>query len=68
MTYLRYLCFFFVHSGVQHLLCCVFVLFCLSLSCGHYVASFFLDCPFLIDPSALSNVYLRISLIKNYEL
>ena len=26
MSYLRYLCFF-AHSGVQHILCCVYVLF-----------------------------------------
>ena len=26
MSYSRYLCLF-VHSGVQHILCCVFVLF-----------------------------------------
>jgi hypothetical protein len=26
MSYLRYLCLF-AHSGVQHILCCVFVLF-----------------------------------------
>ena len=66
MTYLRYLWFFL--CIVVSNTCCVVFLFCLSLSCGHYVAIFFLDCPFLIDPSALSNVYLRISLIKNYEL
>jgi hypothetical protein len=47
MSYLRYLCLF-VHSGVQHLLCCVlFVLLRLA-----YVASFsglsICDCPFVI--------------------
>ena len=36
MSYLRYLCLF-VHSGVQHILCCVFVLF-------FFVLSIF-DCP-----------------------
>ena len=66
MTYLRYLWFFL--CIVVSNTCCVVFLLCLSLPCGHYVASFFLDCPFLIDPSALFNVYLRISLIKNYEL
>ena len=30
MSYLRYLCLF-VHSGVQHILCCVFVLFVFGL-------------------------------------
>ena len=30
MCYLRYLCLF-VHSGVQHMLCCVFVLFVFGL-------------------------------------
>jgi len=44
MSYLRYL-YLFAYSGVQHMLCCVFVL------------SFFvlllvsLDCPFFIAPS-----------------
>ena len=27
MSYLRYLCLPFVHSGVQHIVCCVFVVF-----------------------------------------
>jgi hypothetical protein len=31
MFYLRYL-YLFVHSGVQHILCCVFVLFVFVLS------------------------------------
>jgi hypothetical protein len=35
--FLRYLCLF-VHSGVQHILCCVFSF--LSSSCVLYVASF----------------------------
>ena len=38
MSYLRYL-YLFVYSGVQHMLCCVFVLFW-SSSCVPYVASF----------------------------
>ena len=46
MSYLRYLCLF-VHSDVQCILCCVFVLF-------SFVS---LDCPFLITPSVLSNIY-----------
>jgi hypothetical protein len=36
MSYLRYLCLF-VCSGVQHILCCVFV--CFSSSCVPYVDS-----------------------------
>jgi hypothetical protein len=47
MSYLHYLCLF-AYSGVQLLLCCVFVLF--SLSCVPYVSSFsglsFFDCFF----------------------
>ena len=47
MSYLCYLCLF-VHSGVQHILRCVFVLF--SSSCVPHVASFsgssIFDCPF----------------------
>ena len=37
MSYLRYFCLF-THSGVQQILCCVFV--CFSSSCVPYVASF----------------------------
>jgi hypothetical protein len=44
----RVMCVFFAYSGVQHILCCVFVLF--SWSCVPYVASFsvlfFVVCPF----------------------
>ena len=54
MSYLRYLCLF-VYSGVQHILCCVFM-FCLSSSCVPNVAVS-QDCPFLIAPSVFSNVY-----------
>ena len=48
VSYLRYLCLF-AYSGVQHILCCVFlrlvytmlpVSLCFSSSCVHYVASF----------------------------
>jgi hypothetical protein len=52
MCYLRYLCLF-VHSGVQHILCCVFALV-LFVLCLLHVA---LDCPFLIAPSVFPNVY-----------
>jgi len=48
MFYLRYLCLF-VYSGVQHILCFVFLMF-FSSSCVLYVASFselsILHCPF----------------------
>ena len=43
MSYLRYLCLF-AYNGVQHILCCVFVL--LSL-----MSPISLDCSFLIAPS-----------------
>ena len=49
VSYLHYLCLF-VYNGVQHMLCCVFVLvvfvFCLL--------PVSLDCPFLITPSIFS--------------
>jgi hypothetical protein len=41
MSYLRYLCLF-SHSGVQHILCCVFVFVCLV----YHVLPVSLDCPF----------------------
>ena len=53
MSYLRYLCLF-AHSGVQHILCCVFV--CFSSSCVPYIASFSGLCSF-VAPSVLSNFY-----------
>jgi hypothetical protein len=37
-AYLHYLCLM-TYSGVQHILCCIF-LFCVSSSCVPYVASF----------------------------
>jgi hypothetical protein len=45
MSYLRYFCLF-AHSGVQHILCCVLVLF-------FFVSLLLvsLDCPFVIAPS-----------------
>ena len=50
MSYLPYL-YLFAYSGVQHILCCVFVsLFFILLQVS-------LDCPFLIAPSVFSNVY-----------
>ena len=43
MSYLRYVCLF-AHSGVQHILCYVFL--CLA----YPMSSVSLDCPFLISP------------------
>jgi hypothetical protein len=48
MSYLHYLCLF-SYSGIQHTLCCVFVLFVLCLVYPMLPVS--LDCPFLIAPS-----------------
>ena len=50
MSYLRYLCMI-AHSGVHHILCCVFVLFFFV-----YVASFS-GLSILIAPSVFSNVF-----------
>jgi len=50
MSYLRYLCLF-AHSGIKHILCCVFVFHRLVLPVS-------LDCPFMIARSVLSNAYL----------
>jgi len=51
MSYLHYLCLF-RYSGVQHILCCVFVVvFFVLLPVS-------LDCPCLIVPSVFSNVYI----------
>jgi len=52
MSYLRYLCLL-AHSGVQHILRCVFVLFFFVL------LSEYLNCPFLIVPSVFLNFYLK---------
>jgi hypothetical protein len=54
MSYLRYL-YLFACSGVQQILCYVFVLFCLRLV--DPMLSVSLDCPILIAPSVFSNVY-----------
>ena len=53
ISYLRYMCVF-VNRCVQHILCCVFVLYCLLLVCSMYS---FLVCPLLNTPSVFSNVY-----------
>ena len=55
MSYLRYLCLF-AHSGVQHILCCVFVLFSLVLFSLVYVASFS-GFSLFDPPSVFSKVY-----------
>jgi len=52
MSYLSYLCLL-AHSGVQHIMCCDFVL--LSSSCAPFIASFF---GLSIASSVFSNVYL----------
>ena len=54
MSYLHSLCLF-VHSGAQHILCCVFALFFFVL-CTLLPVS--LDCPFLMAPLVFSNVYI----------
>ena len=53
MSYLRYL-YLFVYSGVQHMLCCVFVLFGLRLVYPMLPVS--LDCPLVIAPSVFSGL------------
>ena len=56
MSYLRYLCLFANH-GVQHILCCDFVLLVFALCLVYPMLPVSLDCSFLISPSVLSNVY-----------
>ena len=51
MSYLRYLCLF-AHSGVQHILWCVFVFLVYPM------LPVYLDCPFTIVPLVFSNLYL----------
>ena len=55
MSYLRYLCLF-EHSGVQHILSCVFGFVFLRLVYPMLPVS--LDCQFLLFPSVFSIVYL----------
>jgi hypothetical protein len=54
MPYLRYLCLP-VHGGVQHILCCVFVLFVYVLRLVCPVLPMSPECPCLIAPSIFSN-------------
>jgi hypothetical protein len=50
---ISYLCLFtYIYSGVQHILCCVFVMFVFVLPVS-------LDCPFLFASSVFSNIYLH---------
>jgi len=52
------------YKGVQHILCCVFVLFVFVLCLMLPVS---LDCPFLIAPSVISNIYLTVSASKSFR-
>jgi hypothetical protein len=54
VSYVRRLCLF-EYSGVQHILCCVLVLFCFLFLRLMLPAS--LDFPYLIATSVFSNVY-----------
>ena len=57
MSYLRYLCLF-VHSGVQHMLCCVVLYFCFVFLRRLFLMLLVsLDCSLVIAPSVFSNVY-----------
>jgi hypothetical protein len=53
MSYVCYFCLF-AYSGIQHIVCCVFVLFCYFSSC----LPVYLNCPFLIATSVFFNIYL----------
>ena len=63
MSYLRYLCLL-THSGVQHILRCVFCFVCLRIMYSMLPVS--LDCLFLIAPSVFSNVYASIDILQYY--
>ena len=52
--------FVFVYSGIQHILCCVFVLFVFVLCLVCLMLPVSLDCPFLTH-SVFSNVYLYVN-------
>jgi len=54
MSYLRYLCLF-VDSGVQRILCCVFVLFVFVLCFVYSMLPVSVDYPFLIALSTFSS-------------
>ena len=57
-----FMLFFPPHSGVQHILFCVFVCF---LRLVYLILSVSLDCPFLIASSMFSNVYSQQRNISN---
>ena len=52
-THVLFTLFVFAHSGVQHILCCVF------LCIVYLILPVSLDFPFLIAPSVLSSVYFQ---------
>jgi hypothetical protein len=56
MSYLRYLCLF-AHSGVQHILCCVFAFFVFVLCLVYPILPvshhFFFDCDKYTDNSEI---------------
>ena len=56
MSYLLYLCLF-AHSGVHHIVCCVFVLFISSPGVPYFAS--FSGLSILIAPSVFSSVYLQ---------
>ena len=64
---LRYL-YLFVHSGVQHILCCVFVFFCPRLvSYAPYIA-IFSGLSIFIAPLVFSNTYFNYKIsVHSYE-
>ena len=62
VSYLRYFCLF-AHSGVQHILCCVFVLFFFVLCTLCY--QFLWIVLFLIAHSIFSDVYFRATVRSN---
>ena len=60
MSYLRYLCLF-AHSGVQHILCCDFVLFVFVPCLVYPMFTVSLECPFVIAHSIFFNVYFTVT-------
>jgi hypothetical protein len=46
VSFLRYLCLF-VHSGVQHILCCVFLIFFLCTLCYQFLSIVHFECPLI---------------------
>ena len=58
MSYLHYLCLF-AYSGIQHIVCCVFLRFVYPM------LPISLNCPFLIALSVFANVYFKCTLEHN---